>query len=73
MFRAQLCPSSGGQLYCYSTWYRHSLWATVQYTGYERTLVTCVLNSHPNRVTIPDAVLSLGLIRVEFVFLSNTT
>jgi len=24
-------------LYYYSIWYRHSLWVTVQYTGYERT------------------------------------
>jgi len=32
-----------------------TLW--VQYTGYESPLVTCVLNSHPKRVTIPDAVL----------------
>ena len=34
-----------------------SLWVTVQYTGYERTLVACGLNSHLNTVTIPDAVL----------------
>jgi hypothetical protein len=26
-------------------------------TGYERTLVTCVLNSHLKRVPIPDVVL----------------
>jgi len=30
---------------------------TVQYTGCESPLVTCVLNSHLKRVTIPDAVL----------------
>ena len=36
-----------------------SVWVTVQYTGYERTLVICVLNSHLKRVTIPDAVLVL--------------
>jgi len=41
----------------HSIWYRHSLWVTVQYTGYERTFVTCVLNSHPKRVTIPHALL----------------
>jgi len=29
------------------------------YIGYESPLVTCVLNSHLNRVTIPDAVLIL--------------
>ena len=34
-----------------------SLEVTVQYTGYEETLVTCVLNSHPKTVTIPEAVL----------------
>jgi len=27
------------------------------YTGYESPLVTCVLNSHLKRVTLPDAVL----------------
>ena len=36
---------------------------TVQYTGYERTPVTCVLNSHLKTVTIADAVL------IQFVFL----
>jgi len=47
MFQALLCSSSGGQLYHYSICYRHCLWVTVQYIGYERTpLVTCVLNSH---------------------------
>ena len=39
MFRALLCPSSGGQLYWYSIWYRHCLSVTVQYTGYDRTAV----------------------------------
>jgi len=29
---------------------------TVRYTGYERTLVTCVMNRHPKKVTIPDVV-----------------
>ena len=36
---------------------RHSLWVTVQYTCYESPLVSCVLNSHPKIVTIPDAAL----------------
>ena len=36
MFRTLLCLSSGGQLYQYSIWYRHCLWVTVHYTGYER-------------------------------------
>ena len=30
---------------------------TVQYTGYERPVVTCVLNSHLKTVTVPNAVL----------------
>jgi len=30
---------------------------TVQYTDHEKTLVVCVLNSHPKTVTMPDAVL----------------
>jgi len=34
MFRAILCSSSGGQLYQYTIWYRHSICVTVQYTGY---------------------------------------
>jgi len=29
VFRALLCSSSGGQLYWYSIWYRHSLWVTI--------------------------------------------
>ena len=60
MFRVLLCSSSGGQLYQYSIWYRHSLWVTDQYTGYERKMsavVNYVLNSHLKRVTITDAVL----------------
>jgi len=56
MFRAMLCSYSG-QLHLYSIWYRHSLWVTVQTTGYYSPLVTCVLNGHLKRVTIPEAVL----------------
>ena len=33
MFRALLFSSSGGQLYQYTIWYRHSVWVTVQITG----------------------------------------
>jgi len=36
----------GGQLYYYKIWYRHCLSVTVQYTGYERTLVTCGLEDN---------------------------
>ena len=36
---------------------------TVQYTGYNSPLVTCVLNSHLKRVPIADAVL------IQFVLL----
>ena len=37
MFRALQCSSSGGQLYICSFWYRHSLWAALQCTNWERT------------------------------------
>jgi hypothetical protein len=37
MFRASLCSSSGGQLYIYSIWYRHILYAAIQCTDQERT------------------------------------
>ena len=57
MFRALLCPSSGGQLYQYSICYRHCLQVTVQTTGYESPLVNCGLNSHLKRLAIPGAVL----------------
>jgi hypothetical protein len=30
MFRASLFSSSGGQLYIYSIWYRHTLYAAIQ-------------------------------------------
>jgi hypothetical protein len=30
MFRASLCSSSGGQMYIYSIWYRHTLYAAIQ-------------------------------------------
>jgi hypothetical protein len=39
MFRASLCSSSGGQLYNYSIWYRHTLYAAIQCTDLERTAV----------------------------------
>jgi hypothetical protein len=39
MFRASLCSSAGGQLYIYSIWYRHTLYAAIQCTDQERTLV----------------------------------
>ena len=54
MFRALLCSSSGGQI------------VSVQHLGLSLSfgdcsvhspLVTCVLNSHPKRVTILDTVL----------------
>jgi len=60
MFRALLCSSSGGQivlvqhlvlLLSLSDCSVHNL------RDDSRPLVTCVLNSHPKRVTIPDAVL----------------
>jgi hypothetical protein len=30
MFQASLFSSSGGQLYIYSIWYRHTLYAAIQ-------------------------------------------
>jgi hypothetical protein len=39
MFRASLCSSSGRQLYIYSIWYRHTLYAAIQCTDQERTAV----------------------------------
>jgi hypothetical protein len=39
MFRASLCSSSGGQLYIFSIWYRHTLYAAIQCTDQERTAV----------------------------------
>jgi hypothetical protein len=41
MFRASLCSSSGGQLYIYSIWYRHNLYAAIQCTDQERMRWTC--------------------------------
>jgi hypothetical protein len=31
MFRASLCSSSGGQLYIYSIWYRHTLYGSMMH------------------------------------------
>jgi hypothetical protein len=39
MFRASLCLSSGGQLYIYTIWYRHTLYAAIHCTDQERTAV----------------------------------
>ena len=46
---------------------------TVQYTGYERNpLVTCVPNSHPKRVTIPDVVLiQFDLLKMSIIVLET--
>jgi hypothetical protein len=60
MFRGSLCSSSGGQLYIYSTWYRHTLYAAIQCTKgqlyiystwYRHTLYAAIQS-----VTIPDTV-----------------
>jgi len=54
MFRALLCSSSGGQIVLVQHLVSsHRLREDVS------PLVTCVLNSHLKRVTIPDAVLTL--------------
>jgi hypothetical protein len=39
MSRASMCSSSGGQLYIYSIWYRPTLYAAIQCTDQERTLI----------------------------------
>ena len=47
---------------------------TAQYTGYERNLVTCVLNCHPKRLTIADAVLiQLVLLKMSIIVLETCT
>jgi hypothetical protein len=38
MSGASLCLSSGEQLYIYSIWYRHTLYAAIQCTDQERTV-----------------------------------
>jgi len=66
MFRALLCTSSGGQIVLV----QHLVSSlSVDYCSVHRLRedscppVTCVLNSHPKTVTIPDAVL------IQFVLL----
>jgi hypothetical protein len=44
MFRATLCSFSGGQLYIYSIWYRHTLYAAIQCTDQERTALQSALD-----------------------------
>jgi hypothetical protein len=51
MFRASLCSSSGGQLYIYSIWYRHTLYAAVR-----SPLLIGALYGSIQSVTIPDTV-----------------
>ena len=42
MVRALMCSSSGGQIVLVQHLVCHSLWVTVQYTGHDRTVLTCV-------------------------------
>jgi len=46
---------------------------TVQYTDYERSpLVTCVVNSYPERVTIPEAVvIDFDLLKMSTIVLET--
>ena len=71
MFRALLCSSSGGQIVLVHHLLSSPSLVTVQYTGYERTLVTCVLKSL-KRVTIPDAVLiQFDLLKMSIIVLET--
>jgi hypothetical protein len=58
VFRASLCSSSGGQLYIYGIWYRHTPYAAVQCTDQERAAVRLIgaLYGSIRSVTIPDTV-----------------
>jgi hypothetical protein len=38
MFRGSLCSSSGGQLYIYSIWYRHTLYGSIQSVTIQETV-----------------------------------
>jgi len=65
MFRALLCPSSGGQIVL-AQHFVPSLSLgdrSVHRLREDSPLVVCVLNGHLKRVTIPDAVL------IQFVLL----
>ena len=45
---------------------------TVQYTGYERTVVTCVLNRYLKTMTITDAVLiQFDLLKMSIIVLET--
>ena len=71
MFRALLSSSSGGPIVlvqhlvsslCLGSCSVHS------------PLVTCILNSHPKRVTIPDAVLiQLDFLKMSIIVLETCT
>jgi hypothetical protein len=46
MFRASLCSSSGGQLYIYSIWYRHTLYAALIKSGLHSARNRCTVWQH---------------------------
>jgi hypothetical protein len=51
MFRASLCSSSGGQLYIYSIWYRHTYLCMLPYSapiksGLQSALDLCTVWQH---------------------------
>jgi hypothetical protein len=62
MFRAPLCSSSGGQLYIYSSWYRHTLYAAIQCTDQERTAVYSSINQVTQRCYKPLLLISIWAI-----------
>jgi hypothetical protein len=64
MFRPSLCSSSRGQLYIYSIWYRHTLYAAIQCTDQKRDTedvdeVTC----------IPLSISSLWVVFIKVFFI----
>ena len=75
MFRALLCSSSGGQIVLV----QHLVsslslgdCSVHRLREDERILVTCVLNSHLKRVTIPDAVLiQFDLLKMSIIVLET--
>jgi len=67
MFRALLCSSSGGQ----NVLLQH-LVSSLSLGDCSVRRLTCVLNSHLKRVTIPDAVLiQFGLLRMSIIVLET--
>ena len=73
MFRALLCSSSGGQIVLVQHLVSSlSLGDCSVHTTHCSPLVTCVLNSHLKRVTIPNAVLiQFDLLKMNIIVLET--